>query len=458
MSISLFHGWMRAFKLDRSGNEKSWSAKNRVYKSDEIREALKEAVKTTDSRGNYARIIIDHGQMRHKTIDLPPMNSKDLHTYIVRKVDQLKEFNEEAAFCYTKASTKNRVFVSINYIPMSFIKELMQACMDAGLYLTQLIPLSRVRSRQFCELPIIEDELAALVVNMFDNVSLVIGNKEGLIFSERRLKAVIEDDEDIERIVKEVNRSILYNKQQFGQRITAVKLSERFGEKFFQYLNKNLNISVEWLPESPRFFWNKEVLSISFDDGGNLLARNVRSEMKIRKNTKAAALMVIALWIGVISTSIGVEYLIYKERQLHFPTPAKSQIKELQNTKDELGKRAKKLNQLSYAVKVLEEERLPPVPGWFLGHLCNELPNGLVLTKARIQYKEDKWEVLIEGISTNENRVEAKKLKMFSHNLQNGPFQLQVKKSWYEDWLKQLREGNKGNDRTKKFSIGGMIR
>ncbi len=71
LSISLFQGWMRAFKLDRSGNEKSWSVANKVYKPDEIRGALKEAVRTTNSKGNYASIVLDHTLLRQKTIKLP---------------------------------------------------------------------------------------------------------------------------------------------------------------------------------------------------------------------------------------------------------------------------------------------------------------------------------------------------------------------------------------------------
>ena len=322
------------------------------------------------------------------------MNSKDTHDYITRKVNQIKEFDGEAAFSYKKTSRKNKEHVSINFIPLSFIDELEQACTDAGVFLMLIIPFLRVREHQFRELSIGKDEVAAIVVSMYDKVSLLIGKKDGSIFSDRHLKVDLDNFEDVERVSKEIQRSILYNKQQFGERVVLVKLSEHFSEDVFQCFAENLDIPIGWLPPRPRrFYWNNELLSITFNDEGNLLFRKHRDEIIIKKFTKVAVALVIALWIVSISASAVIEILLYKERKKL--ADIRPQTIELLNTREVLLKRKAMINGFKHSVKTLEEERMPPVPGWLLGYLCNEVPNGLVLTKAQILSKDYTWDVLL---------------------------------------------------------------
>ncbi len=457
LSITLFQGWIRILKLDKSGKEKTWSTQNKVRSIDEIRDALKEAVNFTGSKGCSASIILDHDQLRHKAIDIPPMNSKDTHDYIARKVDQIKEFGGEAAFSYKKTSRKDKEHVSINYIPLSFIDELKQACADAGVFLMLIIPFLRVREHQFRELSIGKDEVAAIVVSMYDKVSLLIGKNDGAIFSDRHLKVDLDNFEDIERVSKEVQRSILYNKQQFGERVVQVVLSEQFGENVYQCFTKNLDIPIGWLPPKPsRFYWNHELLNISFNDEGNLLFRKYRDEIVIKRFTRVAVTLAIALWIISISAFVFIECLLYKERKML--TDIRPRAIELRKTREALLDRKAKINGLRRSTKMLDEERVPPVPGWFLGYLCNVVPNGLVLTKFQISYKDYKWEVLVDGFSNNGNRVMMKKFKELRNDFQNGPFKMRDNNDWYKNWLKLLKVGSVKDSGVSRFSISGVIR
>ena len=457
LSITLFQGWVRVLKIDKSGKEKTWSTQNRVTNINEIREAFKKAVCFTDSKGCSVSIILDHNLLRHNAIDIPPMNSRDTHNYIARKVNQFKEFDGEASFSYKKTPRRDKEHVSIYYIPLSFIDDLKQACIDAGVFLMSIIPFLRVRELQFRELSIGKDEVAAIVVNMYDKVSLLIGNNDGSIFSDRNLKVDLNNHEDIERISKEIQRSILYNKQQFGESVVQVNLSEHFNDDVFQCLTRNLDIPIGWLPPKPsRFYWNSTLLNISFNDKANLLLRKYRYETIIRKVTKVAVVFVITLWIASIAALVISEVLLYKERKML--GNIRPQTIELQASKELLLARKAKIKQFRHAVKTLEEERVPPVPGWFLGYLCNVVPNELILTKTQISHKDNRWEVFIDGFSNNGNRVMMEKVKELRNNLQNGPFKMSDNKNWYKDWLKLLKVGSVNNSGVSRFSINGVIR
>ncbi|GAX62691.1 transcriptional regulator [Candidatus Scalindua japonica] len=457
LSITIFQGWIRVLKIDKSGKENTWSTQNKVCNIDEIRDTLKEAVNSTGSKGCFANIILDHDQLRHKAIDIPPMNSKDTHDYIARKVDQIKEFDGEAAFSYKKTSRKNKEHVSINFIPLSFIDDLKKACADAGVFLMLVIPFLRVREQQFRELSIGKDEVAAIVVSMYDKVSLLIGKNDGAIFSDRHLKVNLYNPDDVERVSKEVQRSILYNKQQFGERVVQVVLSEHFEKNVYQCFTKNLDIPIGWLPPKPsRFYWNHELLNISFNDEGNLLIRKYRDEIVIKRFTKAALVLAVILWSISFFTLVTIEYLLYKERKLL--ADIMPQAIELRNTRDKLLDRKAKINRFRHVVKKLEEERTPPVPGWFLGYLCNEVPDELILTSTQILRKDSVWEVVIDGFSNEGNRVMMNNLKEFCDNLQNGPFKMSDNKNWYKEWLKLLKIGSVSDSGVSRFSIDGVIR
>ncbi len=455
LGINLFHGWMRAVNIGRAGRENSWSAENQVKTMEEIRAALKEAVKATHSKASYASLVLDHDQLRHHSIDIPPMPEKDIRVFLKRKVAQLKEFQEDAVYSYTQTSTKDKLLISINYAPKSFINGLTEACNEAGLFLLQIMPFSSVRAQQFRDLEIEEDDMAVLVVKMFEKVSLIVGRKDGTIFSDRGLQAEMDSDEDMERIVREVKRSILYSKQQFARNVARVQVSERFQEKFTQTLKDNLDVPVGLLPKSARFFWIRELLKIPFKDKCNFIFKKTRHEMRIRKYTRIVMVLVIGFWIQGIACSAFVEYLLYQERKSLATISPK--IRKLQNVKEGWEKRVVSLNQMKYSTKFFKKDRPPPVPGWFIGHLCNELPEGLFLTKSIIRHNNGRWEILIEGFSTSGHKTTAEELRKFIGNLQNGPFRIKVHKDWYNNWLKQLKEGIAGEYGVSKFSISGVI-
>ena len=223
------------------------------------------------------------------------------------------------------------------------------------MFLMQITPFLRVIALQFRELTIDENDAALFVVKMYDKVSLLIGKSEGSIFSNRGLKADMEREGDIERIVKEIKRSVLYNKQQHGERVVLVKVSEHFSETVFHYLKDNLDIPVEWLPKSQRFFWNRELLYIPFKDTCNLLFRKFRYEITIRKFTRAAVIIILATWIVPIVALAVIEYLLYKERNLVANINPQT-VKLLKSKELLLGHRAE-FEQLKLKAKILAERK-----------------------------------------------------------------------------------------------------
>ena len=77
-------------------------------------------------------------------------------------------------------------------------------------------------------------------------------------------------------------------------------------------------------------------------------------------------------------------------------------------------------------VKVVSDEKVPPVPGWFLGYLGDIVPEELLLGQVRLNREEDRWHVELGGtLQPTTNQAPAKVLAdavaTLKTNLAQGP-------------------------------------
>ena len=121
----------------------------------------------------------------------------------------------------------------------------------------------------------------------------------------------------------------------------------------------------------------------------------------------------------------------------------KPKATRLEKRKKHLGQQFADLDESKEICRLVEEERLPPVPGWFVSHLAASLPKELVLTQVEVQridsLTEEKagvappeglWKARLEGsgIVTDEIPPSQTKtaLESFSRSLELGPFFLEI--------------------------------
>ena len=85
-------------------------------------------------------------------------------------------------------------------------------------------------------------------------------------------------------------------------------------------------------------------------------------------------------------------------------------------------------------VRIVSDEKPPPVPAWFLGYLSQAVPEDLVLTEFRVARTNNLWSVVINGTAqptTNASpwTVFRQAFTSLTNNLAMGPFHLQISRS-----------------------------
>ncbi|HOK76602.1 MAG TPA: hypothetical protein PLW35_02650, partial [Verrucomicrobiota bacterium] len=78
-------------------------------------------------------------------------------------------------------------------------------------------------------------------------------------------------------------------------------------------------------------------------------------------------------------------------------------------------------------VKLVDERRLPPVPGWFMGYLSEVVPQDLLLTSLSVHREGEQWHLKVAGVpqpSTNAPSVDVftNAVEQFKRRLATGPF------------------------------------
>jgi len=82
----------------------------------------------------------------------------------------------------------------------------------------------------------------------------------------------------------------------------------------------------------------------------------------------------------------------------------------------------------------VNDQRIPPVPGWFLAYLSEVFPEELLLTHLQVKRADDQWAVqLAGGLQPTTNQAPARLMtdavSALTKDLASGPFHLKITRS-----------------------------
>ncbi len=458
LGISLLYGRFMAVAIEKGEAHSAWECPYPVGDIESLRQALTESVNATEYNGKYISFVFEDALCEHQLINTPPMKRKDLRRYITRKASQLKTFAGDAVISFSAAkSPKGGAAVLVNILPKSFMQDLMLACRELDLFPIQLTPLSAIMGRQFKRLPIQNDEIVMIVSESSKKLILAVGKSDGSVLMDRYLVYERETAMDIDWLGREIQRSVLFSKQQFGIGAQRALMLGDFSDDIIKRLREQVDIPIEksGIVVDP-FFWVNESLALSARQDSNFITPGLQRLAIRHRMFKVAMVALLFLWLGSIASAGMIEVMIRAEKQsLKALEPHYAGIKE---EKAEWDKRYDELNSWKRGIdKVREIRSSPPVAGWFIGYLGDALPADLILKKMVIEKDGTGWNVELTGEALKSATLSAAKLKQFENRLQQGPYKVNVTKSWKEQWVDLLRSGSGSMLGGQEFSLNGRI-
>jgi hypothetical protein len=277
------------------------------------------------------------------------------------------------------------------------------------------------------DLPIGDQESAVLAAETGGTTTVIIGRKDGQIYLGRTLNSSWNIYPD--RVNVDLNRTLLYVKQQFGAPVDSLWL---FGSGTADHtgpmqLVVKSPVKTSPVPSNP-YYWIQETLKLPFGESNNLISSELHDAPRRRLLVRATAVIISLMAVAAVATAAVFQVLV-TDRQKTFDR-LQPKVEKLQDRKAQLQQRELELAQHKQFVNLVIDQSIPAVPGWFLGYLGNAVPDELYLSRLQFKRDDDLWVFQVSGnLQPSTNTAPgalAEAVSRFTNNLASGPFHVKI--------------------------------
>jgi hypothetical protein len=392
LSLSWLNGQLKFLHVRDDLTVATWECSGQVEDLGtpalDLPELLREAVEQTGYSGKNVALVLEHPQLIHQLVDMPPAQGREQVLYIERLVAQWKISEGETAWGWQPAeSIKLNKGVVLYMFPKLLQDQLIEGCRTAGLHLMVMVSTTVVLGSQLAELPLVDNEIVLLAAEIEGKTALVVGRKEGPVFSERSVRHCWHKDPA--RIVLEISRSIRFVKQQFGADVNSICFFGPGAEQQRELLAKEAEVPVRVSPVAfTPFYWAEQLLKIPPGTLPNLISQRQREAPRRRALARITGFLTGALLvIPALVLTVWIETRVQAESNA--VTKIRPHEVRLQAQKDDLQKRIAELKQKKELIQLINGPKLPPIPGWILVYIANNIPHELLLTELQVKRMDD---------------------------------------------------------------------
>lgn len=432
LGISWLNNFLQVAVLRQGQVIASWSSPLSPDDTGDLGDLLKEAVKQTGFAGNTAALVLAHPQFIQQIIDAPPAKGAALDSYITHQLEQQKGAEGSLAWvAQPRLHGKTGQGLLLTLLPETFLTRLKREFLRAGLRLKVLIPVSAVLQEHLGKLPRGAEEIVMVVADTNGLTSLLVARPDGELLLGRSVAGGWSLQAD--RVAMDLKRTGLFVNQQAGQAVNSVWLLAPPPAEQMRRLQADLGIPVMPFPqELTPTFWAEAATRWPAERAPNLIPHEpeVAPRQQIVNRVVVTAATVVTL--VALATGILLEVLARQER--NNLARVQSQLQQLQARHLELQRQTGDVLQRRLAIRELRENRLVPMPAWFLGQLGEACPPTLLLTSSQIRREGSEWAFAVAGqleLITRTNSIDQpaleKAVRDFSAKLAAAPLHARLR-------------------------------
>lgn len=463
LSLSWLNGQLKALSVQRGSTAVAWERPGLVVDFSGLAPLLTEAVEKTHAEAKEVGMVLAHPRLSHQVVEVPPTKGGKLDRFLKRRVEQLKTFEGAAAWTSQPAMPiKNSNALLLHVFPQSLVDQLAGECVQADLQLIRLLPTTAVLSSQLKELPLEKDELALLAAETGSTTTVVIGRGDGRVCLGRVLRS--RWNQSLDALAVDLTRTIGFAEQESGLVVSSVWLFGTGAQAQATALQPLVRLPVKVSPvECTPFYWAEQAARLPEKNDGNLISRELREAPQRRRLMTMTGLILLIL----LATSLATAGYCELRRQAEKQTIEKedADLSRLQGQKVDLQQRVAEWERKKDFVRIVTDEKPPPIPVWFLGYLSEAVPSELVLTELRIVRTNDVWAVGLSGApqpTTNAApaTVFPQAFRSLTNTLTTGAFHLKLSSSVMSEAAATAAAPTAGASKATKstFNIEGVIR
>lgn len=398
LAIAWIHGSLTVASYRRGQWVHSWSADQPVNDLTTFGQQLDRALTGMRLKGNDTILLLAHERFAHQTEACPSFSDAATRNYLRGRVERFEADNGPVlSVSQPVAQVRNEAQHLLHLLPRDLYHEIHQTLLARHLDLTQVVPVAVPLQLEIAHLMEADQPAVLMAVKMGDSTAVVACRDNGEVLLTRTTLGTWSDDST--RVAVEVNRSLLYAKQQHGISIDRIVLAGNGAEQARVEIEskcgdgKNLLID----PSDP-LRWLSLVARLPQRHPVNLVADYLRIK---RRNKFFRRLILATCWLLLIVGGIDTwnRENLWSTEQARLNRLSANEA-SMETEYERLVLRNEQAERDRAFVRKVVEERLPPVPDRFLSYLASILPGDVRLSSFSVTWNEETldWRFRIDGM------------------------------------------------------------
>lgn len=448
------------FLISRFSGGKSvehWQAPYLVTDLASLSRAMHDASRHIDlPRGGDVAIAYEDDLHTHEFVEVPKLSKRDLEKHLARRVARSKPFDGPAAWCYhpTKPGQKLEG-VLLHLMPRQVVEAVVRICGEYYLTPKRLVPLTEIISEHIPVLEVEPSDVLLMVAMFSERVQLVVAHGDGEVLFVRELQYAWQD-EGLDRLVLDINRTLGYARQRIGLRPERAWVMGEYGHRVMDEFQQGLECPV-FLDETAVApdFWMAKVANLPQRLDSNFIPRLARRAISRKSLMRAAVLTGFSLLGGAALMGALVEWLNATQRL--DPADIRADIAMLEESIEHLETELEVFDLGQIRLEELTADAFN-LPALFLSHLGSMVPEALVLLSVDVRRRDAVWTMELTGVADLPFDTAPRELALLESRLMSSPWNVEVTESWRENWIKQLKSGGAAQEEAVGFRISGQLR
>jgi hypothetical protein len=459
LAIQYIQGRLTAEVIrDRKPNG-HWEFPGQILEPEELTNGLKLITEQMDFSGEKVSMIILAPSIDCLTVKVPIMTAEELSKHLAWKANAVK--GSSYIWSYTVFNEIDKSLnLNLHLVPEIFRSIFMAFCQSYGLQPIHLLTLAAVAPMLLTKSEGKGDALEMVIAPIYQSTFLIIGNTSStFIVREIPYSLLSKESETLDRMKREVQRTVLYILQRFGKQVSLIRIKSP-GTGLADSIAELVQ-GADVVVEETDLFWARHAIESSPLRTDNLLQADAIGHNR-RRRIMTSVLVVLMLFLAA-EVSVGAFLFSISNR---VQTTIKSagfnqEIQELNDKKQAFEKRKGEIASYNALAEAIRLQQSDPAPGWFANFAADALPDGMVLTRLAVSKDSaDGWNVEIEGFAPRNPLQSQNLISAFQQRLCSFPCNMRGSAQGDELWLENLKIGSTGESdpKGKKFKITGKLR
>jgi hypothetical protein len=398
LAIAWIRGSLTVASYRKSQLVNSWQADQPVEDLETLGHQVDRALEGMRLKGNDTILLLAHERFAHQTEACPSFSENATRNYLRGRVERFEaDHGPVLSVSQSVAQVRNEDQHLLHLLPRDLYHQIHQTLLARHLDLTQIVPVAVPLQLELEHLMEPDQPALLMAVKLGDSTAVVACRNNGEILLTRTTLGTWSDDPN--RVAVEVNRSLLYAKQQHGVPIDRIILAGSGAEETRSVIESKCGDAKQILvdPSDP-LRWLTLVAQLPQRHPVNLVADYLRIK---RRNRFFRRLILATCWLLLIVGGIDTwaRESFWETEQARLSKLSDNEA-AMEAELERLTLRNEQADRDRAFVSKVIEERLPPVPDRFLSYLASILPDDIRLNTFSVTWNEETldWRFRIEGM------------------------------------------------------------